>query len=275
MRPRLNHPCGLRRKALFCKPLQPMSVGQLVGYTLWGLPPLLQLGIAALMRRRRLEREFPLFLTYTLVHLFRFPILYFIYHLPRPNYVLYFYSYWAAEVVTASLSFAVIHEIYKHVFRRYDALRTLGNLMFRWTLAVMFLIAAVVAASSVGDETDRILRGVMAFDQSVAVVLGGLIFFLFLFTSYFGLTWRDFAFGIAIGLALYTTVDLAAMAIRIHWGAVANNTVSLVRSAAYNCSVLVWVAYCWRKEPARKPVASVPTHDLERWNAALLELAQR
>src|SRR5437773_1652711 len=218
MRKGSNLTCGLRRKALFCKLLRPMSIRDLMEFVLWGGPPLLQLGIVALMRRRRLEREFPLFFAYTLAHLFRFPILYFIYHLPRPHYALYFYSYWAAEVVTAALSFAVIYEIYAHVFRPYDALRGLGNVMFRWTLAVMFLVGALVAASSTGGEAARILRGVLAFDQCAAIVMGGLLFFLFLFMSYFGLTWRDFGFGIAIGLGLYTTVDLAASAIRIHWG---------------------------------------------------------
>ncbi len=88
------------------------------------LAPALQLTICVVMLRRKLIREFPCFFGYTMYHVFRYAALFTV-RLTMPR-AAYFDSYWLAQMISAILGFAVIHEIYQHVFRNYEALRTLG-----------------------------------------------------------------------------------------------------------------------------------------------------
>ena len=252
-----------------------MSIQFWTGQALWIAPALMQLALAMLRRRRRLERDFPLFFVYLLSQLVRFAVLYFIGNLPGRHYALYFYTYWTANAVDSVFVFGVVNEIYAHVLRPYEALRGLNETIFRWSFAVMLLVSVLVAASSGGENEAWVVRGVLMFDQSTAVVIGGVLFLLFLFSSYLGLKWRDFVFGIALGLALFTIVEVTAIAIRIRWGMVAANSLALVSSAAYNCSVLIWVIYCLRRQEARAPVETLPQNNLARWNEALLAMVHR
>jgi hypothetical protein len=276
MRRDCRHSCGLQAEGLSSfKPLQPMNSRDVLTHIFWGTPPLLQLATSVIMRRRKLERDFPFFFTYTLALVVQSALLYWLSHVPQPDGFSYFFWRWTAELVDGVLKLAVVNEIYAHIFERYPALRGLGEILFRWILAVMVIIASVVAALAEGEDGARIVRGVLAFDLSMTIIIGGLLFSLFLFASYLGLKWRDFAFGVALGLALFATVGLAGVVTRIHWGPIADSSYALVRSAAYNCSVLIWLVYCLRRAPAGATVTSFPVNNLERWNQALLELRQQ
>ncbi len=237
----------------------------------WVLHPCLQTLLAVVMLRRKLNREYPFFCAYTVSHVVRFLTLSFVYH--QGTREAYRYTFLGAEIVDASLSLAAVYELFGHLFRAYAGVQKLAGLVFRCAAVVLLALAVLTAAvSPAGADTSRVLAGLFTFDRGVSIVRGGLLLLLFLFASYFGLRWKHFAFGIAVGFAVATSVGLAAFALRTYLGVLGKPMLSLISSAAYNCSLLVWLAYLFSPEPAAQAATLPAGLELEGWNQALLEL---
>jgi hypothetical protein len=90
-----------------------------------------------------------------------------------------------------------------------------------------------------------------------------------------GLRWKRFAFGIAVGFAVESSVELAAFALRTQLGRLGSPILSLVSAAGYNCAVFIWLAYLFSPEPDPRPAKLPARLELEGWNQALLELLHR
>jgi len=239
-------------------------------YVLWVVHPCLQALLAGLMVRRKLHREYPVFLAYTVSHVVRFVVLFYVYHLGTRE--AYRDTFLSAEALDAALEFGAIYELYQHVFDTYDGVQKLAGLVFRLAAVVLLAMAVLTTFTSPATDSSRVLAGVFTLGRSVNVVRGGLLLLLFLFSLYLGLRWRRFAFGIAAGFALDSSVELATFALRVHWGLFGKPILSLISSAAYNCAVLIWVACLLAPEPAEPPAKLPARLELEGWNQALLEL---
>jgi hypothetical protein len=242
-------------------------------YVLWVAAPCVQAVLALLMLKRRLHREYPLFFSYILTHVVRFVVLFSVYH--QGSKQAYRETYLAAEVLDAALAFAAIYEVFSNVFRVYEGLRKLAGVVFRWALIVLVFVAVGTAAGSTGADMKRVVAGLFIFDQGVNIVRGGLLLLLIVFCSYLGLRWNHFVFGIALGFALESSVELVGFATLAHLGPVGSRLLSLILAAAYNCAVLVWLYYLLSPAPAERPV-KLPSHtELDEWNQALLALIHR
>ena len=238
-------------------------------YVLWVVHPCLQALIAGIMLRRKLYREYPVFLAYTVSHVVRFVGLFYVYH--QGSREAYRYTFLGAEVLDATLAFAAIHELYRHLFHAYDGVQKLASIVFRFAAVVLLAMAIIATFTAPATDSSRVLAGLFTLDRSVAVVRSGLLLLLFLLPSWLGLKWKHFAFGIALGFALGSSVALATFALRVQLGLLGKPILSLISSAAYNCSVFVWLAYLFRPEPALP--AKLPARlELEGWNQTLLEL---
>ncbi len=242
-------------------------------YVLWVAPACVQAAITVFMLKRRLYQEYPLFLAYTLSHVVRFVVLFSLYH--HGSEVAYSYAYLAAEVLDAALAFAAIYEVFWNVFQPYEGIQKVAGIVFRWALIVLVFVAVLTAAGSTGSDAQRVRASLFVFDQSVNTVRGGLLFLLILFCSYLGLTWKHFVFGIALGFALESSVELVAFATRAHLGPVGSAALSRISAAAYNCAVLVWLYYLLSPVPAERPSKVPSRRELDDWNQALLEIIYR
>ena len=147
----------------------------------------------------------------------------------------YRYSFLGAEVLDAALAFGAIYELYGRLFRSYDGVQKLADLVFRGVAVLLLALAVLTTLTAPATDSSRVLAGLFTLDRSVNVVNGGLLLLLFLFSSYLGLRWRHLAFGIAAGFALDSSVELATFALRIHLGSLGKPALSLISSAAYNC----------------------------------------
>jgi hypothetical protein len=239
-------------------------------YVLWVTHPCLQALLAAFMLRRKMHREYPIFLAYTVSHVVRFVVLFCIYH--QGSREAYRYSFLGAEALDAALAYGAIYELYGHLFRTYDGVQKLAGMLFRLAVVVLLAVAVLSAATAPAADTSRVLAGLFTLDRGVNIVSGGLLLLLFLFSSYLGLRWKRFAFGIAAGFALDSSVALATFALRTYWGLLGKPVLSLISSAAYNCAVFIWLAYLLAPEPAPPPARLPARLELEGWNQALLEL---
>lgn len=240
---------------------------------LWLAPYALQVFIVLTMVRRKLVHEFPVFLTYTVFEMIQGGTLFALDHMPSVSAPQYWEAYWASLVLSITLRFALIHEIFCHVFHDYAALQELVRLLFRWAAALLLLVAVVVSAYAPPTEGYRFLTGVYVVNRAVDLIQTGLLVFLFLFSSYFKLSWRSYPYGIALGLGIFSSVDLATSAIRASVGpALGNYQFDFITMATYHCCVLVWLVYLLAPESSYRAVQGLPDDNLKRWNSELERL---
>lgn len=238
-------------------------------YAFWVLPVLVQAALAVIMMRRQLRRSMPLFFSYVLFQLASFCIQFPLYHL---SYAGYFYSYWTTSIVSCLLGFAVMHEVFTHIFRPYDSLRELAMVLFRWAAVVLVLVATVMGASGSQADMPRLLGTILALERSVRVMQCGMVLFLLLFSSHLGLTTRHHVFGISLGFGVFAAVDLVVATLRATFGQIALTQMALLKPAAYACAILIWTYWLRVPEPERIKVEM--RHQAERWNFALADASR-
>ena len=98
----------------------------------------------------------------------------------------------------------------------------------------------------------------------------GLLLALLLFSRFLSLSWRRPAFGIALGLAVLTSLDLAMFALRgAFTSEVAREFLNWLITGSYLVCVSIWIGYLLvpEVEPAFSTV--VPDGEVEIWNKEL------
>jgi hypothetical protein len=237
---------------------------------LWLGPHLLQLVVAVVMSRRNLTREFPWFFAYCLIEGTQGTLLFTFDHMDSVSAYQWRIMLWIFRGVCIFLRFGIIYEVFTHLFRRYPGLEQLSKFLFQCALVVLLLMAVAITVHSPGAEGPRIVTALFVVDRAVSFIQGGLLLFLFVFASIFGLSWSDYTFGIAVGFGLYSTVVLATSALDAQMGEGAGGTLlDMAVMGAFQCAVLIWLCYLWAPESSRESVRTVPHVELEKWNAEL------
>ena len=217
--------------------------------------------------RRKLLREYSAFMLYTILQIAKGIAYLLIRHDPKT----YFVAYWLGELIDIPLVIAVLYQLYSQLFRGFEALRRMQDLLFRWSAAICVLVAVTTAAAAPGTDVDLLMAAVVALEIAAAVLKAGLIIFLMLMSSALSLRWARYAFGIVVGMGLYNSVALAAVTAWAQFGAVAAAPYVLIKLGAYNCAILVWMVYFFSRETIRQSAVLVPANDLASWNQALVE----
>lgn len=240
---------------------------------LWLGPHAFQLVICAVMLRRKLHRDFPVFFTYILYEAIQGVLLFILDHGASVSAAQYWQAYWLGNTGSIILRFGMIWEIFSHVFEFYPALWEFGKRIFRWAALALVLAGIAVAAYYPAPEGPRLVSGVWAIDRTISIIQCGLLLFLFLFSSYFGLSWRSYVFGIAMGLGLYSSQQLVVSSMWMQNGAYSpNDSFRFSTMGTYHICVLIWLFYVLSKEPARRRVDQIPHNDLEIWDRELSRL---
>lgn len=253
-----------------------MHVPLLISNVIWVAGPAGNLIVLALMFRRRLVREFPVFSSYLAFHIIEALVSAAIYqHFSRMSQE-YFYEYWVSQALGLSLRFGVIYEIFSQVLRPYEGLRRGSKLVFRWILALLAVAAVGIAVVGPSTPAGFAVTGALVIQRSIDVVQCGLLVLLFLFASYFALTWRNYVFGIALGFGLIASVELLASAVATQSSeSLSGFILNSLPRIAFDVADIIWIIYLALPEPSRVELKALPQHDLEKWNEELLELLQR
>ena len=244
-------------------------------YYLWVAPHILLAVILVLMIRRKLYKQFPIFLLYTAFELFQFAVLLAVFiHTGSLSDERYRGAFSLGTAISAALRFGIIYEIFTEVFRNYNALSELGRVLFRWATIILLLIGVALAGTH-ANSSDWSLVIVPTLDRTVSLMQCGLLMFLFLFSRYFALSWRNYAFGIGLGFGVLASWQLAESAIRSQIG-VGSYLLDCLGMGTYHCCVLVWIFYL--VAPERRSYRTpwkLPKNDLEVWNKELERLLQQ
>ncbi len=243
-------------------------------YYLWIAPHVLQLVLLWFMVHRGWTREFPMFFGYTVVEVLQFVLLFSTAKLFGFN-ALYLGVYSLGIALSAALRFGVVHEVLDHLFRNYPSLNNRGKRLFYWAGLVFLLIAVALVLGAFRGSSPLLLK-VRAFDRSVSVLQCGLILFLFLFSHYFKLSWRSQTFGVALGMGILASTELAISAARLYVGPSGNSFLNFLSMATYHLCVLIWLFYFIASErPPQYNSTGLPAHDLESWNEELQRLIHK
>ncbi len=248
-----------------------MTASQLVNglyYALWIGQPALQLGVAAVLRRRKLHKEFPFFFWYLLfqgaTNLLMLALM--------SHYRAYFYVYWFVQApVSTLLEFAIIYEVFGKLFRSYPHLQGFARVLFRWAGSVLLLVAVLLAMNAPGNEGPIVVATLWA-ERSARLVQCGLVFFLLWFCSYLGITRRHYLFGVALGFGTIASTELAAVAARMMTGYIGDRGFNLALLAATDFAAIVWLIYLLSPAPAARaiPQLGASGQSLDQGVAALL-----
>ena len=248
-----------------------MDWHRLLSFCLWITPHALLATVAILIYRRRLYRQFPVFMVYTLYELVEFVVLFTLISIPSITGQQYKYVFVATLVLSIALRFGVIEEVVENLFRDHLFLKAIPKRQLHW-IKLILAAAALLLAAYAPASGNRLMGGLFMASRGAAMIQCGVMLFLLCFSRFFGLSRRNYAFGIALGLGILATADLATFALRAELAESWTPFLNSLTSGSYLICVLVWLGYLLA--PERKPVliTSVSPKDLEDWNSELQQL---
>jgi hypothetical protein len=255
-----------------------LQAHSILWHYLWLGPHFLQLVLAVFLCRRGLHRLFPIFLAYAIFEAIEEFTLYALDVLPSVSGPTFWRAFCVGLVLEGLIKFALIGELALHLLRPWPAVAKLGNQLVSGSGAILVLLATLAAAyAPIDNPANAIISRAHILEQTLYIVLSGLVLALFLFAAYFRLSWNNFAFGIALGLGIVSCEHLST------WAVMANGGLSdkrylldFLNMATYHVCVLVWFYYLLAPQKVTtRSAVPLPEHDLEIWNRELERLLQQ
>ena len=232
---------------------------------------LLQGILVGVLLVKKMWQKFPIFLIYAVSNFLLGSGLFGLY-LSVPSQGFWFRAYWINEAVGLFLGLSVVYEIFNHLIRPYPGLRRLASFVLATAIIVLVLVGCGLASSEPGGQDPQLTRTFQIVAEAARILEVGLLFFIFLFASVFGLHWRQYVFGVALGLGFFTVVELVRVTVRVHFGMISMPILDMVRIVSCNLGQLIWISYMLAPELAASPSEIPKRAQLEQWNRAIMEL---
>jgi hypothetical protein len=245
--------------------------------------PVTQLVIAAVMFRRSLHREFPVFFSYTLFRATTALLILFLFYFKiLTGLTLYREVAWVHETGCMLLRFGVINELFRVFRKAYSDLSKATIELFRWGTAALLFASVMIALSLRGSPSNNwIDAGLNTLDRTVDIVQVGLLLIMLFLARYLRLSWRSYSLGIAVGLGIFAAVDLTTSAVLAQSGIISSpqqkhlaGIIDLISMGMYQLCAFIWLVYAFLPERAPKIVTTIPEHDLDAWDYELHRLGQ-
>ena len=240
----------------------------------WFLQLALQGLLVAVLLAKGIWKKFSIFTTYAVLNFLSGVTYYLVFGVFKSAVPLSasYYIYWIPQWVTLFLGIWTVYEIFGHLFVPYPTLRRLAAAIFQWAMVALVVLGVVVRFSQSSLAGRNALTSYIVAEEAMRVVEVGLLMVLFLFATTFGLHWRQYVFGIALGLGIFTTVQLAALTLRVHFGLPAGNGMQMADVLSFSASLMVWIGYLFAPERAAARQQVPQRVQLEQWNQALTEI---
>lgn len=236
-------------------------------HVLWLATLALQTCLVAVLALRKMWKKFPFFFAYSAACLAGNVVEY----SASKSLDAYIVAYIIAESVSIALALAVIYEVFRQLFSGHASLRKMAWLAFRIVCVLLVLLGAVVLYTHGPLGAKGIVAAVIVVEEASRIVEVGLIMFLFLFSSAFGLRWRQQIFGVVLGFGVFGAIRLAGITVVPHSFVVAG-ILNLIVMASYGATLLIWIGYTLAPERVTDTIELPKTAQLERWNQAIMEL---
>ena len=196
--------------------------------------------------RNNIHRRFPVFFAYIAFDITRaiaLPAI--LYATPRTYN--YFYAYWISVPIEYTLTFLIILEVFGYIFRAHITHSKRVIKVFALFALILFLFSLFLIIHP--EIPMRQLTGIiLVVNRSISLLMAGLLYFMWAYSSRIGFTMRDHVWGIVFGLGLYSSVSLVAAAIHAATGHLPR-LITPLPHYMYFGSTAIWNAYLWKKEP--------------------------
>lgn len=250
-----------------------MSIGRTVADIQYFGALGLQVVIGAAMIWRRLYLQARFFFAYIVWQTFSVACLYVITFKFPPAY--YFYAYWINDAVDIILALAILAEIFNLIFAPYAGVRRLARIIFLFAAVAVSIASAVFLFFHHTEYSVPAVTFALVAERSVRILQLGLTLALFAITRYLHLRWKNYLFGIALGFGFYAMTTLAVLVIRMTYGQPVMVLTNYLWGTGYCVAVLIWAVYVLQPEVVNIPIASLPSHELEQWDASLKKILSR
>jgi hypothetical protein len=241
--------------------------------SLWISPHALLGIVAAIIWKRRLYHEFPCFFAYALYEIAKFVLMFALYSVPSVTGEQYACAYSATLLLSIALRFGVIEEVSRDLFRESQFLKAAAARSLLWVKGLLLVVGVLLAVYAPGDNSVRLTAGLSVVNRGVAMVQCGLLLSLLLFSRFLGLSWRRHAFGIALGLGILASVDLAVYAVHAEFTSERwTEFLNFLTTGTYLVCVSIWIAYLLAPELKPVSLTVIPNDEVETWNSELQQL---
>jgi hypothetical protein len=215
--------------------------------------PLLGIWLASLMLKRRMHREFPCFFGYVAASIVgQISVL-----VVADNYTVYYYVFWAFEVLYAVLALLALHEAFYGVFRAFFRKYRWFWTLFPAVILLVVVLATIYAMQRPPAQAGWITRLIISVEIGINV-MQSCLFLLFQGAMwFFRARRRTYAMGIVDGFAVVAFAAFA-YALRSEFGTNLNLLVRYGPPVAYLLAEIIWLgAFLRSPEPPPQLPAGV------------------
>jgi len=245
-----------------------MSFQHLIWLYLWIVPHLLLIVIAALMIRKRLHKDFPIFFSYLIFEFLQFCLLFAMRPREGAPSLMYIEVDLLSRAGSVALRFGILGELFESPLAHSVQLRRAMARILNWATAVLVILAAVFIGSLYYSILNPRVFGGYVVVEALNTAQCGLLALLFLWHSSLGLRMSPFAFGIAVGIGLVAGLEPFIRALNDSLAVRYYLIPGLLQMAIYHVAVLIWLYFALvREKVATDSKAALP--DLREWAADL------
>src|ERR1035438_5999545 len=157
---------------------------------LWTTPHVLLAMLAAVIWKRRSYRELPCFFAYVLFRIAVFILLFTLYVAQSMTGKLYEYAFSATLLLIVALSFGVIDEVSRDLFRESRFLKVSARRLLQCVAGLLLAVGVILTVYAPGNNSVRWHSAVSVVNRGAAMVQCGLLLCLLLLSRFLGLSWR-------------------------------------------------------------------------------------
>lgn len=249
-----------------------MSAARMFLLSLSALGLIFDVGCAFFLWRRKLYKEYRFFFSYLVFRIIADVTLDVMFFANLGNYVTYYYAYWVQSALADIFAFAVLNELFCAAFKPFAGLRDMAQVVFRWAAFALLLIGVVVFCSSALPTARRVGMLVVNLERSISVMQVAMLLFMYMGSSYLGLSKRSHIFGLSLGFGISALANLAylfVMPLLTHRPTIIMQQLPAIVSVL---ATFLWAAYLASPEPEREAVNVPVTSPLLRWNEVAMAL---
>jgi hypothetical protein len=227
----------------------------------------LQLFVLGIMTKRKLRAEFPAFFNFIIWNTLATITVQIVVRWFLPEYT---YFYWSAMAINMGFSFWIFYEVFNTILKPYSALTDLGKMLFLWAAVFLLIGSLVTALSTQGSQFTKICAVILLLEHCGQLMLCGMLLLLLAFESRLGLSWRNYAMSIGLGVGVFAAWDLTITYVGQHYPASQANF-DILNSVVIIAFYAFWGMAFLLPQPQRKTVLDSPSRLIfQRWNEALL-----
>ena len=206
----------------------------------------MQACLLILLLFRKSYRQFPIFVLYVSFSVVSSVALGLLAH----NKAVYFWVYCASEFFYIALTFLVLQESFRSVFRNFQAFLWY-RLLFPVIGFLMVAVSIVKTTISPAADHNRLLSTLISLEVAVGFLQFGIFCAFILLVSFFHMRWRQRAFGIVLGLGIAAAGSLVAFLLRSEFGKNMDRVFRIVTPLSYIIGVAVWLLTFLRGEKSQ------------------------